>query len=198
NTGRTMDSEEAIKLIMRYEPYFCEKGGVTLSGGEPLMQPEFAAEVFELCRERGIHTALDTAGAPLTAEVMRVLDLTDLLLLDIKHTESHCYTEITGKPIDYMLGVFSYACEHNIDMWARQVVVPGMNDKPSDMLALAELLKDKPNLKRVELLAYHTMAVPKWEQLGIEYPLAGIAPLGEEQIEPLCDILRSCGLPVAS
>ena len=195
--GRLFDTDELMQLILRYKPYFGSKGGVTFSGGEPLLQPEFVGELFEKCCSNKIHTALDTAGMHVSKPVIRVLDSTDLVLLDIKHAKPDKFKEITGSSIDNLLEFLDYICDVGIEMWVRQVIVPGINDNTDDIRALAEMLVNKPNLKRIELLPYHTMGVGKWKTLGIKYPLDGTSPLTEEEIAPLLNILKGYNLPTS-
>lgn len=191
-----MTAAELMNKILRYKSYFGNKGGITLSGGEPLFQSEFATEVFEICKKENIHTALDTAGSIMSESVKVLLRKTDLVLLDIKHTNPEKFELLTGGSLKNSLGFLEYITEQNIDLWVRQVIVPGFNDNAEEIGELAELLKDKPNLKRIELLAYHEMGKSKWEELGIDYKLKDIVPPSQEDINLLRNILAQKGLPI--
>ncbi|WP_204845048.1 pyruvate formate-lyase-activating protein [Sedimentisphaera salicampi] len=195
NAGEKTKSSEIIKLVERYRPYYGEKGGITLSGGEPLLQPQFAAEIFEMCRERGIHTALDTAGARPDEKTEKVLSFTDLVLLDIKHCRDENFREITGEGPEEMFEFLDYITKAGIEMWVRQVIVPEINDSQEDMKQLADLLEGRDNLKKLELLPYHSMGREKWEKLGLDYPLENTKPLEKSEIAGLIDFLRGKNLP---
>ncbi len=185
-----MSAQEVAAKAIRYKPYYGAKGGITVSGGEPLRQPDFVAEIFRLCRESGVHTALDTAGCEPDYAVKRVLQYTDLVLLDIKHCDPVKFKDITGCDINGTLDFLEYITAKGIKFWVRQVIVPGINDNPADMDKLGELLKGRPALGRVELLAYHTLGTDKWKQLGMKYRLEGVAAVDDATITHLNARLR--------
>jgi len=173
DAGKEVSAREIVDMAIRYKPYFRGGGGITLSGGEPLLQPAFATEVLLGCRARGIHTALDTAGVEIDEFVDQALAQTDLVILDIKHADAERHRQLTGAPLEPTLTFMRQVAVRGIDLWVRQVIVPGWNDSERDMLALADLIRGATTLKKVELLPYHAMARAKWEALGKPYPLAG-------------------------
>lgn len=195
-----MTADEVVARVARYKPYFGLEGGVTLSGGEPLLQARFAAEIMRGCKANGIHTALDTSGQMLNDDVRACLDATDLVLLDIKHANPEAHRELVGlatslqaKPgqqaampavvkqegacspalgdLARTLEFMEEVARRGTDLWVRQVIIPGITDSPAQIEALAKLVRGRPNLRKVELLPYHTMARAKWEALGLAYPL---------------------------
>lgn len=172
--GEEMTPQELFEKVSRYKSYFGETGGVTLTGGEPLLQAEFVTEFFTLCRQNSIHTALDTSGVILTAEAKTALEFTSLVLLDLKHIDEEKFRELTGGELSRVLRFMCYLHDKMIPMWVRQVIVPGWNDSSQELAIFAELLGDYDNIERVELLGYHKLADEKYRQLGIEPPLPGV------------------------
>lgn len=191
SAGREMTCEQVLAKIERCRPYFGKFGGVTLSGGEPFMQAAFAAELLQACRQRGIHTAVDTCGYFLNEQVDRGLDSTSLVILDIKHADGPKHKELTGCELDRPLAFLRHVAERGIPLWVRQVIVPGWNDTPADVDALAVLVKDVTCLQKVELLAYHTMARAKWDAMGILYPLGDTPPVSAETMKSLREHLAT-------
>lgn len=175
--GTAATVEEVMGRIRRYRPYHGRDGGVTFSGGEPLAQADFVAELAAACAREGIHTALDTAGYPLDPAVEQAIAACDLVILDIKHADPDRYRELTGADWRGMLDVLAHTARRRQPVWIRQVVVPGWNDRPEDILALAGLIRDHPARQRAELLAYHTMGQRKWRQLGQLSPFAQTPPM---------------------
>jgi len=195
--GTKFSAEQIVKKMLRYTPYYGNNGGITLSGGEPLLQAEFAAEVFYLCRQNSVHTALDTAGSRLDATVKKLLQYTDLVLLDIKHCEKQKFRQITGCRLDTTLDFLDYLTETNKKFWVRQVVADGINDTEAEIELLAKLLQGRKSLERVELLPYHTLGAHKWQSLGIDYPLKASPPISQERIAELTSILERWNIPVS-
>jgi len=191
DSGCLMDSEQVVKKALRYKSYFANGGGVTLSGGEPLLQPQFCGEILKRLREEGVHTAIDTSGACFNNAVKEALDYGDLIILDLKHTAPEKFKELTGREIDNTLSVLNYVTEKNIPLWVRQVIIPGINDTREDVLALKELLKPVKNLEKIELLPYHTLGIDKWHHLGMEYKLLETLPPSKEKMEYLKGFLAS-------
>lgn len=194
--GSEMDSDEIVKKAKRFAPYFKNKGGVTLSGGDPLMQSEFCTEIFKKLKENKIHTALDTSGCIFNDNVKKLLEYTDLIILDIKHADSLKFKEITGYEIDNTLALMKYANEKNISLWIRQVIVPGINDKIDDIEQLGDMIKPFHTIEKVELLPYHTMGVKKWIELGLEYKLENIQEPTQEKMDSLKEVLKSMGFKI--
>lgn len=181
---------ELLHEALRYRS-FIRKGGVTVSGGEPLVQAEFVGEYFRLCREKGLHTALDTSGAISTGRAFSVLDYTDLVLLDVKTTDDSlhaAYTGCTRKPNQAWMERLALLGKPT---WIGHVVVPGYTAGEARLRALAEWLKPYAGvIERVELLPYHTMGVYKYGQLGIKYPLEGVPALAQEEIQSARELFR--------
>lgn len=180
----------------RYLPYFKKDGGITLSGGEPLLQPEFVRETFALCRQAGLSTCVDTSGSLLNDAVQSALEQTDLVILDVKHTDPAGYRALTGGDPETHRRFLSHCRETGIPLWIRQVIVPGRNDTPEDMDRLLDYIAGA-NVQRLELLPYHTLGIPKWRALGLPYALEGTEPPAEAAVEALRRRLREgCAVPV--
>lgn len=190
DAGTQMTADEAFQKIKRYRPYFKEKGGITLSGGEPLLQTGFATELFRLCKNAGIHTALDTSGAVCNENTELLLDVTDLVILDIKHTDPMAFRLRTNYPMEHVLRFLDLCKRKQKRLWIRQVIVPGITDNEENIYALKQMARDA-NAERIELLPYHTHGVYKWEKLGIPYPLQGIEPPSEKVMERLNAIIKA-------
>ncbi len=175
-TGQDMTLTEIVEKIDRYKEYIINSnGGVTVSGGEPLLQADFVREFFKCLKEKGYHTALDTSGAfPMSNKIIEVLKYTDLVLLDIKHIDNEKCIKLTGKPNTYTLEFAKYLSDNNIKLWIRQVLVPGYTDDEDDLLKLKDFLSTLKTVENVEILPYHTMGKYKWEELGFKYELEGV------------------------
>ena len=177
----------ADELLAQYEKNraFYKKGGLTATGGEPLMQPEFLADLFEKAHEKGVHTCLDTSGAtfdPARPEaVEKVLDHTDLVLLDVKEIGSEAHRRLTGRGNENILAFARHLSGRGIPVWVRHVVVPGVTDSGEMHKALGEFLATLTNVKALDVLPYHTMGEAKYKALGIPYPLAGV-PAAEKEL----------------
>ena len=184
------EPEELLHEALRYRS-FIRKGGVTVSGGEPLMQAEFVREYFRLCKQKGLHTALDTSGALATDKAFAVLDYTDLVLLDIKTTDDSLHKAYTGLTRKNNQAWMERLAQQSKPTWIRHVVVPGRTADDAHLRAVAEWIKPYMGVvERVELLPYHTMGSYKYEQLGIPYPLNGVPPLSQEEIQHARDLFR--------
>lgn len=177
NGGTSTDSKDLIKKLVKYIPYYnSSQGGVTFSGGEPLLQPEFLLEMLKLCKENNIHTAIDTAGFGL-GNYEEILKFTDLAILDIKHSSEEGYnTLVSGdkKNLDEFLTALSNS---NAKVWIRHVIVPGITDSMEHILKLKEIITSIKNVEKIEFLPYHTLGVNKYKKLGIPYKLEGIASM---------------------
>lgn len=161
--------EEIYKKIMRCKPYFKNNGGVTFSGGEPLLHSDFIIEISKLLRKENIHIALDTAGVGL-GNYKEVLDSVDLILLDIKHTEPKMYKEITGSSIDEVENFISQLNESNKPVWIRQVIIPDITDNEEYTSSLAQYLTKIKNIERIDFLPFHRLGEEKYRTLKIDYP----------------------------
>lgn len=183
--GTPKKVSELVQDIQKYSDYIkFSKGGVTVTGGEPLLQPKFLIALFTELKKLGFHTALDTSGMfPLTPEVKQVLSLTDLVLLDIKHIDDEKCKDLVGFSNKLELEFAKYLSENRIKMWIRQVIIPGITDDENDLIRLKEFLQSLKTVEKIELNPYHTLGVYKWEDLGLEYPLKGVRQANNEDIE---------------
>ena len=178
--GQTMSAVELVQRAARYREYFGTDGGITLSGGEPLLQAGFSREVFALCREQGIHTCLDTSGCVLTDSVRALLSVTDRVLLDIKYATDALYRAHVGCSLDAPLKFLAYLNEKAIPTTLRQVVIPTLNDTDENARALRELARDNACVDKVELLPFRKICQVKYDEMGIPFPFAHIdEPSGE-------------------
>ena len=175
---------QLLDEVSRYKS-FIAKGGVTLTGGEPLMQPDFCREFFRLCREAGIHTALDTAGSVYKEKTLSVLDFTDLVLLDIKALRPEVCKKVCGADGRNALRFLDELERRGVDVWIRHVVVPGLTDDDRLLDELVGYLKPYRCVRKIEWLPYHTMGVFKYKDLGLAYPLEGVPPLPAERIKAI-------------
>lgn len=195
NSGTPYEAGALLEKACKYRSYWGSKGGITVSGGEPLLQIDFLTELFCKAKEMGIHTTLDTSGNPFTREEpffskwQELMKYTDLLLLDIKHIDDEQHVILTGKSNKNILDMASLLSEMNKPVWIRHVLVPERNDKDEYLHRLADFIGTLKNVERVEVLPYHTLGVFKWEQLKMQYPLAGIEPPDAERIKNAEEIL---------
>ena len=180
--AQTITPAELVDRLLRYKPYYGATGGVTFSGGEPLLQPEFLAECLKQCREAGIHTCLDTAGAGL-GEYGAILAHTDLILLDVKHYDPAGYRNVTGADMGAFDRFLAAAQAAEIPLWVRHVVVPGLTDGEEHLEGLERYLQTIRRIEKVELLPYHTLGVHKYAALGIPYPLEGVEPMDPDSLK---------------
>lgn len=181
--------QELLDEVLKYKN-FIKSGGVTLTGGEPLMQPDFAREYFRLCKEAGLHTALDTSGAIYNEKTLAVLDYTDLVLLDIKALDADRCRKVCGSDGRNALLLLDKLQRRGIAVWLRHVVVPGLTDDDAALDALVNFLRPYTVIQKIEWLPYHTMGVFKYEELGLDYPLKGIEPLSAERIREIRERYR--------
>lgn len=183
-----LSPEELVEKIKRYRNYFGEDGGVTFSGGEPLLQADFLLECLKLCRKEHIHTAIDTAGSVSGYE--KILDYVDLVILDIKSYREVEYKKLTKRSIMNFLK-FLYTCQNkNKKMWLRTVIVPGINDTKEYVLGLKNFISGLKNIDKVELLPYQTLGVSKYQKLGLSYELENISAMDVEKCQKLQKILE--------
>ncbi len=188
NTGKEMSVEEIIKMLRRYKPYYGDTGGITCSGGEPLLQSEFLTELFKECKKEGISTCIDTAGYG-NGNYTELLSYTDLVIMDLKHIEYEKYNYITGGNISKANEFLDEVKNKNIPLWIRHVVVPDLTDNEEHIKKLGKYIKTIPNVKKVELLPYHILGVEKYKTMGINYTLEGILPMDKEKTEKLQKII---------
>ena len=185
--GSYKSLDDIFNKIMNYKNYIFPNGGVTITGGEPLLQAKFIFELFSKLKEQHIHTCIDTSGmVALTEDIKKVLSVTDLVLLDIKHIDDEKCKNLVGKSNKLELEFAKYLSDNNIKMWIRQVLVPGYTD---DLLKLKNFISTLKTVQKVELLPYHNLGRYKWEKLGITYPLEGVSPASDEDVEKAKNIL---------
>lgn len=171
NGGKEVTAEELFKRVIRYKSYFQRSGGgITCSGGEPLIQGEFLLEFLKLCKDNGIYTALDTAGVA-KGNHEDILKYVDLVILDIKHHNEKEYKYITGKDSKYFYDFLQKLNKSNVEVWCRQVIVPGINDNEESIEGLSKFIKKIKDVKKVELLPYHNLGVNKYKELTLNYKL---------------------------
>ena len=190
-----MTPEEVMKEILKVKG-FIRTGGVTVSGGEPLLQPEFITELFKLCKENDIHTAVDTSGYMFNNKVKEVLKWTDLVLLDIKHINPNKYKKLTSVSLDHTLEFAEYLSEINKNAWIRYVLVPGYSDDEEDLHEWAKFVSQFKNITRVDILPFHQMGGYKWKEEGKEYKLDDVKPPSREEVKKVEGIFKSYGLNV--
>lgn len=205
--GTLMSSEELVAKFLRNQSYY-KNGGITVSGGEPLCQWEFVTDLFRKAKKEGVSTCLDTSGvlfsyrkgkngwesaqneiheeircsgsAMLLSDYEELLSVTDLVLLDIKHTDEEMHRTLTGHSNEAVFAFLEYSEEQNVPVWIRRVVVPGYTDEETELLRLGEYIGGFSNVKAVEVLPYHTMGVAKYKELGIPYRLEGVPQMDAE------------------
>ena len=188
--------EDVLKQALRYKPYWKGDGGITVSGGEALLQIDFLIEFFKLAKAEGIHTAIDTAGNPFTREepfflkFRELMKVTDLFILDIKQIEDQKHRDLTGFTNANILDLAQYLSEQEKHMWIRHVLVPGITTDEADLRKTDEFIRTLQNVDKVEVLPYHKLGIQEWERLGIPYQLEGIDPPTAEQLKLAKDILE--------
>ena len=180
NSGEITDPETLVKKISRFKPYFKNTGGVTFSGGEPLMQPDFLLETLKLCKQENIHTCIDTAGYGM-GSYDEILEYTDLVLLDLKHVSETDYKQMTGRTMNRFQEFLSALEKSETPIWIRHVVVPGITDSQEHMKNLKTYISTIPNVEKVELLPYHLLGKNKYEVMGIPYSLDGVPAMDKEK-----------------
>ena len=196
-SGELKTADELLTQALRYKSYWKKGGGITVSGGEPLLQIDFLIELFTKAKAKGVHTTLDTSGNPFTrkepffSKFNELMKVTDLVMLDIKQIDDAKHKILTGCSNANILDMAKYLSEINKPMWIRHVLVPGGSDNDEQLIKLDEFIKTLKNVDRVEVLPYHTLGVYKWEELGIDYPLKDVKPPTKERIENANKLLHT-------
>lgn len=186
--GKLRTPDELIEEALRYKSYWGTEGGITVSGGEPLLQLDFILELFKKAKKEGIHTTIDTCGKPFTkrepffSKFNEVLEYTDLLLFDIKHIDNEGHRELTQHPNQNILEMAEFLSEIGQPVWIRHVLVPERTDYDEYLIRLDQFVKGLNNVDKVEILPYHRMGIYKWKELGVDYPLEGIDPPTQERV----------------
>lgn len=196
--GMEFTPEELSKEALKYKTYWgkgMKNGGVTVSGGEPLLQIDFVTEFFKLLKAKGVHTTLDTSGEPFKKdkEFLKKFDelikYTDLVLLDLKEFDTKNHKELTGFGNENIFEMAKYLSDKKIPMWIRHVLVPGVTDNEEELKKLRKFIDELETVEKVEVLPYHTLGIFKWENLGIDYPLKGVRTPTKEETEKAESIL---------
>ncbi len=185
--GVEMSAEDVMERFLKNRPFY-SNGGITASGGEPLLQIDFLTELFALAKRHGVHTAIDTSGITFqrgeyVEHLDRLLALTDLVMLDIKHSDSAAHKELTGADNANILDFADYVSQKGVPIWVRHVVVPTLTDGEEHLLRLGEMIARISTARALDVLPYHTMGKEKYRALGIEYPLEGIPALPKDAAE---------------
>lgn len=196
-TGMPYTPQALLDEALQYRAFWGQKGGVTVSGGEPLLQVEFLTEYFRLAKEVGVHTTLDTCGAPFTREepwfsqFNELLKYTDLILYDIKHIRRKGHQDLTGLPNDNILELAQYLSDVDQPVWIRHVLVPTRTDYDDILVELGDFVAGLKNVKKFEVLPYHKLGVYKYQALGIPYRLEGVEPPTQDRVENAHRLLRT-------
>lgn len=188
--GNLMTVDEVVKDIESYLPFFkSSNGGVTISGGEPLLHTKFLVELFKRLKKLDVHTALDTSGgsfsrSPSFLESLdELLSLTDLVMLDLKQIHDDKHRALTSRSNQNILDFANYLAEKDVTVWIRHVLIPGITDIDEDLEELATFIRTLPNVEKVEVLPYHELGVYKWKELGLDYELEDVDPPTEERVK---------------
>lgn len=195
--GELMTPQEAFDKAYRYRSYWKDKGGITVSGGEALLQIDFVTELFKIAKSKGVNTTLDTSGNPFTREepffgkFNELMKYTDLFMLDIKQIDEDKHKDLTGWTNYNILDLAQYLSDNGKDMWIRYVLVPGFTDDVKDLEQLRDFVASLKTVKRFEVLPYHTLGVFKWENIGVDYTLSDVRPPSKELIEKTNQILET-------
>lgn len=193
----TISSDELLKQALRYKSYWGKNGGITVSGGEPLIQIDFLLDVFKKAKKKNIHTVIDTCGQPFTrdepffSKFQELMKYTDLLLLDMKQYDCEKHKLLTGHTNKNILDLAKYLSDIQKPIWIRHVLVPERNNTKKDLMQLEAFIRTLDNVQRVEVLPYHTLGAYKWKALGYEYPLTDINPPTKEEVAYANEILHT-------
>ena len=194
--GEEWEAKELFQKLYRFRPYWKENGGITVSGGEAMLQMEFVTQLFAIAKAHHVHTALDTSGNPFRMEssfleqFRKLMDVTDLFIVDIKEMDSDQHRELTGQDNGNILAMIQYLSEHGKRMWIRHVLVPNLTDSEESLIALREFLSPLQGIEKIEILPYHAMGVHKWEVLEIPYSLSDAKPPTAEEVKKAEKILN--------
>lgn len=187
-SGKEMDISQVMQMLKRYQPYYGSTGGITCSGGEPLLQIEFLTELFKACKKENISTCLDTAGYGY-GDYEELLNYTDLIIFDVKHYLAQNYNALTGGDFSVPTKFLDAVKKIGTPLWIRHVVVPNLTDSEEHIKGLRDYIKEIPNVEKVELLPYHTLGVDKYKVMGIRYPLTDTLPMCKEKTKQLQNMI---------
>lgn len=183
------ESDAVVDRVLRFLPYFKNSGGVTVSGGEPLLQWEFVSELFEKLQDRQIHTVLDTSGIGSLEGGAALLNHTSLVICDIKFPTGQLYKKHCGGSLDQVRQFLSITEQKKIPLWVRHVVVPGMTDIPENISAVVSIAREYQNLKKIELLPFKKLCITKYQEMGVPFPLELVPECPEETIQELRQLI---------
>ena len=195
--GEEYTAEEIVSRALRYKNYFGDKGGVTVTGGEPLVQIDFVIELFKILKEKGIHTCVDTSGITFNPDSQESVDkhkellkVSDLFLLDIKHIDDEACKKLTGHSNKNTLAFAKFLSENGKPIWIRQVLVPNITDSEESLKRTRKFIDTLKTVEKIEVLPYHTMGTVKYEKLGLSYPLQGVEAPTKESVQKARSILK--------
>jgi len=188
-SGIQMDTDKLLALVKRYKPYYGDVGGVTFSGGEPLMQADYLNEALKQLKSAGINTCLDTSGYSRSPLLTEILSHTDLVIYDIKAANPELYKKITGQDMQVASDFLELAQSLGTKFWIRQVIVPGLNDTIENIEETAQLIASIKNVEKIELLPYHTLGESKYKKLNYQYPLEGVEAMDADKLKKLSKLL---------
>ncbi len=188
--GKEYSPEDILKMVLRYREYFGDDGGITLSGGEPLLQAKEAYELFCLCQKEGINTCLDTSGSILNDDAMALLSATDRVLLDIKYTDDTLYKNNVGCSLSKPMKFLDYLNKHNIPTTLRQVIIPGINDDEDNIKRLNLIAESHGCVDKIELLPFRKICQTKYDSMNIDFPFGHIPEPDAETMNKLKDIVK--------
>ena len=191
NGGKLYTPSDLVTRALRFKEYFGEEGGVTVSGGEPLLQAAFVTELFKLCHGAGLNTCLDTSGCILTPAVKALLDHTDRVLLDVKYTADADYRAYVGCGMAPPMAFLDYLTEQNIPTTLRQVIIPTVNDTEEQVAALGRIAKSHPNVDKVELLPFRKICQVKYDGMGLDFPFGHLPEPSKDRMKELERVLGS-------
>ncbi|MBQ2847906.1 MAG: pyruvate formate lyase-activating protein [Clostridia bacterium] len=190
NAGMEYTPSELVNKAVRYKEYFGKEGGITVSGGEPLMQAEFVKKLFDLCHKENINTCLDTSGCILNDNVKKLLEVTDRVLLDVKYTSDELYRNHVGCKMESVIDFLDYVNSKQIPVTLRQVIIPTLNDNEENIVKLKDISNNYPCIDKTELLAFRKICQVKYDKMGKEFPFADIPEPTQKKIEGLNNLLK--------
>ncbi len=188
--GQEWDVDELVAFILKYQSYIrVSGGGVTASGGDPLLQHRFVTQLFKRLKAEGIHTALDTAGYCRAQDLDELIEVTDLVLLDLKAMRPQLHKMLTNRDNKLILDFAHYLAQKQVPTWIRRVIIPGVNDGEEELLALKGFVERLSNVEKFELLPYHILGKYKWDELNIPYPLEGVPQASAQDVARAAKII---------
>ncbi|WP_037372897.1 pyruvate formate-lyase-activating protein [Anaerovorax odorimutans] len=190
NGGKVYEANEIVKIAKRYKPYYGKDGGVTFSGGEPLLQGEFITECMKALKKEGINSIIDTSGTYFDEHTAYAIEQAQMIILDIKHWDAKLFKEITSISQKNLLKIIEIINKKEKPVWIRQVIVPGINDTENNIKRLNEFIKNIKNIENIELLGYHNLGEAKWEKLNLKYRLKGTPQMDPKKLEKLNNLLN--------